>query len=122
VLHSEDGLDEASIAAPTQLWIASALGVVEDRIDPGSLGIALAPLELVTAHDLSDAAQMVRDSVAGTASKPVQDMLRLNAALSLMAARDDVDASDALIMVDEAIAGGRGVNTLQALIRVSNQT
>jgi anthranilate phosphoribosyltransferase len=122
VLHAEDGLDEASIAAPTQLWIASALGVVEDRIDPGSLGIALAPLELVTAHDLSDAAQMVRDSVAGTASKPVQDMLRLNAALSLMAARDDVDASDALIMVDEAIAGGRGVNTLQALIRVSNQT
>lgn len=119
VLHAEDGLDEASIAAATRLWIATPDGVQEDRIEPASLDLSRAPLEAVTAHSLSEAAQMVKDSVAGSAAQPVQDMLRLNAALALMAARDDVDAAGALVMVDEAIASGRGVNTLKALVRVS---
>ena len=122
VLHADDGLDEASIAAPTRLWLATPNGVSEDCIEPEALGLSLAPLESVTAHSLDEAAQMVRDSVAGSASKPVQDMLRLNAALSLMAARDDVNAEDALIMVDEAIASGHGSRTLNALITVSKST
>jgi hypothetical protein len=37
-----------------------------------------------------------------------------------MAARDDVDAAGALVMVDEAIASGRGLNTLNALIKISS--
>jgi len=121
VLHAEDGLDEASIAAATRMWIATPEGVQEDRIEPEDLGLERAPLTSVTATDLDDAAAMVRDTLSGTACTPVQDMLRLNAALSLMAARDDVDAQDALIMVDEAIAGGRATNTLQALVKVSNE-
>ena len=119
VLHADDGLDEASIAAPTRLWLATKDGVQEDCIEPKSLGLSLASLEAVTAHSLDEAAQMVRDSVAGSANEPVQNMLRLNAALALMAARDDVDVEGALIMVDDAIASGRCLNTLNELIKVS---
>ena len=121
VLHAEDGLDEASIAAPTRLWIATPAGVEEDRIEPETLGIERATLADVSANSLDEAAAMVRDAIAGGASAPVQNMLRLNAALSLMAARDDVDAADALIMVDDAIASGRVTNTLAALVKASNE-
>lgn len=119
VMHADDGLDEASIAAPTRLWIATAEGVREDSIEPGALGLDRAELSAVQARTLEEAADWVRASIAGTAAAPVQDMVRLNAALSLMAARDDVDPAGALIMVDEAISAGRGTATLQALVRAS---
>ena len=120
VVHAEDGLDEASIAAATRLWIATPEGVVEDRIEPESLGLQRCDLSAVTASTLLEAAQMVKDSLGGCASTPVQDMLRLNAALAVMAARDDVDTQGALIMVDEAIAGGRATSVLKALQSASN--
>ncbi|MCH2139059.1 MAG: anthranilate phosphoribosyltransferase [Phycisphaerales bacterium] len=120
VLHSDDGLDEASIAAPTRLWTATADGVTEDCIEPEALGLQRAPLTTVQAGTLDDAAAMVRDGLAGTAAPPVQDMLRLNAALSLLAAQDDLDAATALAHVDNAIGSGRATATLEALARVSN--
>ncbi|MCH2135397.1 MAG: anthranilate phosphoribosyltransferase [Phycisphaerales bacterium] len=119
VLHSDDGLDEASIAAPTRLWIATADGVCESSIEPEALALTPAPLESVRAGSLDEAAAMVKASLAGTAAEGVQDMVRLNAALALMAARDDVDAPDALIMIDDAISSGRPLATLESLIRIS---
>ena len=46
VLHSEDGLDELSISAPTTVLHSTPEGIREETVDPEALGLSLALFSL----------------------------------------------------------------------------
>ena len=85
VFRGEDGLDELSTAAPSQVWVVSGGQVTEDRVDPADLGIPTARLEDLRGGDAAHNAAVVRRMLGG-AGGPVRDAVLLNAAAALVAA------------------------------------
>ncbi|TVQ51402.1 MAG: anthranilate phosphoribosyltransferase [Phycisphaerales bacterium] len=122
VVHSEDGLDEISISAPTRLMIADAGHVREERIAPSDFGLKEAPREAVTARDLEHAAEMIRQIVDGRETGPARSMTLLNAAAALVAAGAVEDFRTGVAKAAEVIDSGAAKATLEALAERSHVT
>ena len=60
VVHSDDGLDEVSITAPSTLMHVRGSAVDTERFDPGTLGLGQTTLAELTAADLDHATSIVR--------------------------------------------------------------
>jgi len=118
VVHSEDGLDEISVSAPTRLWHAEGGGVREERLDPATLGIARAALGRVQARDVEHAARMIRDVFAG-ATGPARDILLVNAAAGLLVADAAATIESGLALAAAAIDSGSAAGTLADLAHES---
>ncbi|MHC4948297.1 MAG: anthranilate phosphoribosyltransferase [Planctomycetota bacterium] len=121
VLHSDDGLDEISISAPTTVLRVDDGAVRETRVDPAALGVEPAPRETVTARDLDHAAAMVRDVLDGRETGPPRAMTLLNAAATLVAAGVTETMEDALPRAADAIDRGAARATLDRLVALSNE-
>ena len=120
VVHSDDGLDEISITAPTTLVHVRERTLSEERLDPAALGLARTTLADLTAVDLDHATVMVRGVIDGTEHGPARDMTLVNAAATLLVA-DEVDSIEAgLQRAAEAIDDGRARETLAKLVAISN--
>jgi len=119
VVHSDDGLDELSIAAPT-LVISVDRGVVKEQtVDPAALGLTLSPLESVTAVSLEHAAQLVRDVLDGSERGPAREMTLLNAAAALVAAGRAEGFADGVAIAADTIDGGGAAAALRRLAKLS---
>ena len=120
VLHSEDGLDELSINAPTRVARVSGGRIREETVDPVALGLRPGPGESLVARDLADAARIMREVIEGAETGPARDMTLLNTAGTLIVAglagswREGIDRAAA------AIDSGRAGNTLRTLITTSH--
>jgi anthranilate phosphoribosyltransferase len=113
VLHSDDGLDELSISAPTEIVHVSQSAVRHERITPEELGLTRAPREAVVARDLDHAIQMVRGVLDGERGAP-RDMTLLTAAAALYVADKAHSLADGVALASEAIDSGRAREKLQA--------
>jgi anthranilate phosphoribosyltransferase len=122
VLHADDGLDELSISAPTQILHVTRQGVTSERVAPEQVGLARAPREAVLARDLEHAAQLVRTVVTGEERGPARDMTLLSAAAALLAA-EQVDSLGAGVRVAaQAIDEGMASAKLAAWVECSNRS
>jgi len=122
VVHSRDGLDEISIAAPTRVAHVARGEVTEEELDPRSLGFERASLSDLQARDLDDAARIFRAILSGEEAGPKADMAILNAAATIRVANGDGRAwswEDAVERAREVIRSGRAMMTLQSLASVS---
>lgn len=119
VVHSDDGMDEISLSAPTRAWHVEHGSVREERIDPRDLGLQPAPIESLTASDVPQAARIVRDVLAGQPGPP-RDIVRLNAAAALWIAGAAPDLHEGLAQAQAAIDSGAASHTLQQLADASN--
>jgi anthranilate phosphoribosyltransferase len=121
VVHSDDGLDEISIGAPTTIMEVAGDTVQRHTIDPGQLGLASASFEALAAANLDHAAAMVRRVVGGDELGPARDMTLINAAATLLVG-DAVGAlEEGLSRAATAIDSGAAKQTLARLIEISNQ-
>lgn len=119
VVHSDDGLDEFSIAAPSRVIHVEAGGLREETIDPASLGLRPASLQSVTARDLDHAASMIGGVLDGRDQGPARDMTLLNAAATLIAAGVAAGMPEGLELARRAIDRGDAAKTLTRLIDIS---
>lgn len=118
VFRGEDGLDELSTTAPSEVWAVVGGQVREERVDPSDLGIPRATLDDLRGGDAAHNAGVVRDLLAGKAG-PVRDAVLLNAAAAVVA-HDGVPAdgslTDALAsayaVVGEAVDSGAAAAVL----------
>jgi anthranilate phosphoribosyltransferase len=133
VLHSDDGLDEISIFAPTRIAIAERGSLRNDVIDGpallasrgGSAGVPPAGetrLEVLQARDAIDAARMIRAALDPRAvpagpSRAARDMVVLNAAAALVVADAASGMAQAIAMADGAIASGAAARVLDDFLR-----
>jgi anthranilate phosphoribosyltransferase len=119
VVHSDDGLDELSITAPTTALHVREGTVREERIDPRALGLAATSLRELTARDLDHAAAMIRAVLDGTDHGPPRDMAILNAAAALVVADVAATIEEGLALAAGAIDTGAARHTLARLVAMS---
>jgi anthranilate phosphoribosyltransferase len=121
VLHSEDGLDELSISAATEIVHVTRSGLSSERVTPEDVGLARAPRDAVMARDLEHAAELVRDVISGKERGAPRDMTLLSAAAALLVA-DKVDTLTAGVQrAAEAIDQGKAAATLAAWAECSRR-
>jgi anthranilate phosphoribosyltransferase len=84
VFHGEDGLDELTTTAPSDVWVIGGGSVAETRLDPAELGVAPAGREDLVGGDPAHNAAVVREVLAGRTG-PVRDIVALNAAAAQLA-------------------------------------
>ena len=122
VAHSDDGLDELSVCAPSTVWTIDDAGVRKSRVDPSRLGLgkgcALADL---TANDVDASAALVRSVLAGDAPAGCRDIVLLNAGAAVFVAGVADSIEHGLDMAREAVESGRATGALASLARVSHE-
>ncbi len=121
VVHSDDGLDEVSITAPTTVMHVRNGTVTRERIDPRQLGIAETSLEALTPADLDHAAAMVRGVLDASDTGPARDMSLLNAAATLVVADVTPTITDGMQLAAQSVDSGAAAATLAKLIELSKK-
>ncbi len=119
VVHSEDGLDEIAISAPTRIAHVDCGEVSFETIDPRDLGLNLAPLQSVQAESVEQSAEMIRAVFAGETG-PRRDFTAINAAGALVVAGVCDGFAEALRLVGHALHAGDATEALEHLARVSH--
>jgi anthranilate phosphoribosyltransferase len=120
VVHSDDGLDELSITAPTTALHVRGGEVREERIDPRALGIPATSLRELMAASLDHAAAMIRAVIEGSDRGPPRDMAILNAAATLVVADAAETIEDGMAQAARAIDSGAAQRTLRQLAELSH--
>lgn len=119
VVHSEDGLDECSISAPTTI-VQIRDGVIDrSTVAPEDVGLRTVDRASVTARDLDHAVELVRGVISGELDGPPRDMTVLNSAVALLASDRCESIADGVELAIESIDSGRAAETLQRLVRCS---
>ena len=109
VLHSDDGLDEISIAAPTHVAEVRDGDVTEWSIDPRKLGLERADPAELAPHSLDEAAALFTNILTGEERGARRAMVLVNAAAALYVGG-----------IAESIDFGKALATFELLREKSN--
>ncbi len=86
VLHGREKLDEAGLAAPTDLAITSGGEVNLTTIDPQELGLNAAPTSALRGGEVAENQEIITNVLQGKGTQAQQDVVALNASLALQVA------------------------------------
>ncbi|PWG61266.1 anthranilate phosphoribosyltransferase [Sediminicurvatus halobius] len=120
VVHSEDGLDEISVGAPTHVAELRDGTVREYRIRPEDFGLAtadLGPLRVDSAERSLEIIRAVYDGIPG----PAADMLALNAGAAIHVAGLVDDLGTGVARAREALADGSARDALERFVRTTRE-
>jgi anthranilate phosphoribosyltransferase len=119
VVHSEDGMDEISIAAPTKVAELRNGAITTYTITPEQFGIERGDINALTVDSAQQSLAIVK-RVLDNESGPARDIVVLNAGAAIYAA-DLVDSLEAGInKAQEVIASGAARDKLDALVSLSS--
>jgi anthranilate phosphoribosyltransferase len=116
IVHSADGMDEISIAAPTDVAVLKEGRVTRCEVTPGSAGLPRHSLDAVRGSDAQQNAHAIRELLDGTHSA-FRDIVLLNAAAALAVAGKAVDLRAGAALAAEAIDSGSASNILSRVAR-----
>ena len=120
VVHSRDGLDEASLSDATYVAELNDGKLRRFEVTPEELGLRRAPREAVAGGDAETNAKIIASIFRGEAGPP-RDMVVLNTALALVAAGKAEDLQQGAQQAATAIDSGAARERLQALAEFSNR-
>ena len=120
VVHSEDGLDEISIGAPTRVAELRGGEVTTFTIDPTAFGVAPTEASRLRVADAAASLAVVRRVLGGEAG-PASDIVALNAGAALYAAglADGLEAG--VTHAREVLASGAALAKLEQLAAFTQQ-
>lgn len=84
VFRGDDGLDELTPCAPSQVWVVRDSAVTTEKVSPEDVGLSRAELDALRGADAPYNAEVARRFLAGEAG-PIRDAVLLNAAAALVA-------------------------------------
>ncbi|HVN87170.1 MAG TPA: anthranilate phosphoribosyltransferase [Candidatus Binatia bacterium] len=120
VVHSDDGLDEISSAAPTAVAEWYAGGVHTYRVTPDEFGLVRCnAADLAGADTAQGGARIVRDVLDGRPSPRLETVV-LNAAAAIYAGDAAPSLRDAIPIARAAIDSGKAGAKLDELVRFTN--
>ncbi|MFG1947942.1 anthranilate phosphoribosyltransferase [Nonomuraea sp. NPDC048826] len=93
VFRGDDGLDELTTSGPSTVYVVRRGGVTRTRFDPLDLGIPRCDPDDLRGGPPARNAEVARATLAGRTG-PVRDIVLLNAAAALVAARGTPPADD----------------------------
>ncbi|MBE3589845.1 MAG: anthranilate phosphoribosyltransferase [Firmicutes bacterium] len=120
VVHSDDGLDEISISAPTLVCEADGAEVRSYRLRPEDFGLRRAPLSAIAGGDAADNAAIAREVLSGKAG-PARDVVLLNAGAALYAGGRAASIADGVRLAAEAIDSGAARRMLERFVAFTHQ-
>lgn len=118
VVHGEDGLDEISVAAKTQVAELKEGQIKGYVIDPADYGLAHDSLKELQVTDAAESLWLIR-SVFGGQPGPARDMILINAAAALCVCGLADDMKSGVSLAQQAIDGGGAAVKLNALADLS---
>ena len=119
VVHSNDGMDEISCCATTQVAELKNGQITELTIDPASFGITghqLAEIQVDGAKESFALIESVMDNKPGAAL----DIVRLNAGAAIYVGGLADTLKQGVVQAGDVIASGKVRNTLDQLVALSN--
>ena len=119
--HGHDGLDELSTSGPSRVVELDGGETRTWELDPTDLGFEPHPVQDVAGGSPEENASLVRDLLAGEQG-PRRDIVVLNAAAGLLAARLAADIEAGVAQAAAAIDSGGAAAALDRLVEVSNAT
>ena len=123
VVHSDDGLDEISVSAPTTVIEVRDGEIVDEWcIDPGDLGIAAGDSESLRGGDAAENLQRMRAVLGGEERSTAAEAVALNAAAALMVAGLAGDLRHGLDCSREVLQSGAALEILEELALRSADT
>lgn len=120
VVHGEDGMDEISICAPTQVSEVRDGEVRTYRIAPEDFGFTRHNHEAIRGGDAEVNAALTR-AVLGGQDGAAREVVLLNAAAALIAADLADDFADGLARAVRSIDSGAAAERLDRLVEVSGR-
>ena len=122
VLHSDDGLDELSVTAPTKvIEIRDGAVVGSWKVDPVDLGIHADDPDSLRGGDADENARRLCAILDGKERSAASEAVALNAAAALMVGGKVDDFATGLRQAREILAGGAAGRTLETLVRRSQE-
>jgi anthranilate phosphoribosyltransferase len=112
VVHSNDGLDEISIAGPTRVVELKDGRISDYTVAPEDFGLARAPLESLVVANAAESLSLIERAYSGEA-RAARDMLALNAGAALFAAGVSRDMAQGVALADDVMASGQAWQKLQ---------
>lgn len=119
VVHAQDGLDEISLAAPTQVAELKDGVITEYRIQPEDFGIRSQTLIGLTVEDAQGSLALIRDALGKRKTDNGQkaaDMIVLNAGAALYAADIATSLKEGVQLAQDALHTGLAWEKLDELV------
>ncbi len=130
VVHSDDGLDEISIAAPTAVWEMRDGAVERFHIDPADYGHAHESLEGLTVETALQSADLIKQALgakskeqitlADTTVAKAQSIIALNAGAGLYVAGISATLREGIALADDVMASGQALDKLETFAAFSH--
>jgi anthranilate phosphoribosyltransferase len=120
VVYGEDGVDEISLGAPTQVCEVAEGQLREYTITPESLGLPERSRDEVRGGDPQQNAALLRAVLGGEQDGAPADMVAANAGAALYVTGHAETLRDGAQMAREALRSGKALGTLEALVMTSD--
>jgi anthranilate phosphoribosyltransferase len=119
VVHGLDGLDEITISGPTRIAEARDGAVRTYEVDPEEFGMKRAALDDICGGDAAENAPILRDVLSGQKS-PRRDVVVLNTAAALVAARRVDRLQEGVPLAEKSIDSGAAARKLEAMVKFAS--
>ena len=120
VVHGEDGLDEISIAAPSQIWELKDGNIYNFAVTPEDLGLSRASASDVQGQSIEDNLAAMNGVLSGEKG-PARDIVLLNASAALAAGNAVDNLKQGIMAASESIDSGKAMGKLRALAELSQK-
>ena len=124
VVHSADGLDEISIAAPTYVAELKNGEVNEYVIEPAALGVDTSPIDTLAVADSADSLALIKAALLGSKdqsqrAKLAAEMIACNAGAAIYIAGNASDLKQGVAIAQDVIASGLALEKMRELAEFS---
>ncbi|HEY5836368.1 anthranilate phosphoribosyltransferase [Streptomyces sp.] len=124
VFRGDDGLDELTTTATSQVWVVRDGKVEQVPFDPRDVGLDLVPVEALRGADAAHNAGVARRLLAGE-SGPIRDAVLLNSAAALAALEPTAEPLEeqiaaGLVRAAESIDSGAAAGVLDRWVAASH--
>ena len=119
VIHSDDGLDEISIATPTRGFELRAGDISPIEIDPAALGLSHTSLEGLQVETAADSANLIRSALAGdgdAVSIKARAIIAVNAGAGIFVSGVVDSLASGVAAAEQAMASGAATQKLEAFV------
>lgn len=121
-VHSEDGLDEVSLSAHTEInELRDNVLSNTIRFDPESLGYEKVKLTELYGGDASMNARIITNIMQGRSTKAQRDVVELNAAFAIHVSGLTTDLNHAAEMAAKSIDSGEAAKKLESFVKESQK-
>ena len=121
IVYGEDGFDEVSLSAPTNIYEVQAGNVRNYTVTPEELGVETQKPAAVSGAGAEENAKALRAVLSGERG-PLRDFTLINAAAALVAGDLASDLKEGVPIAAKSIDSGAALEKLDAFVRVSNET